>query len=243
MSAAKKIVALIPARSGSQRVKNKNIRELGGEPLIAYTIRSARQSQLFDDVIVSTNSEKIAAVAKESGAEVPFPRPEKFAGPLSPDIEWVEHALLTLKDMGREYDAFALLRPTSPFRSPETIKRAWKIFSEAHGVDSLRAVEKCREHPCKMWVVRQDRLLPLIPFGPEEQPWHSTPYQALPEIYVQNASLEIAWTRTPLETHTIAGAAIVPFLTRGYEGFDINTQEDWYVAERLLAEGEVTIDW
>ena len=113
-------------------------------------------------------------------------------------------------------------------------------FTSQEGVDSLRAVEKCAQHPGKMWVVRGDRMLPLLPFGRSgEQPWHSTPYQALPPVYVQNASLEIAWTRVVFERRTIAGDVLVPFLTEGYEGFDINDPHDWMVAERLLADGDV----
>ena len=86
-------------------------------------------------------------------------------------------------------------------------------------------------------MARGDRLLPLLPYGPAEQPWHSSQYQALPEVYVQNASLEIAWTRLVTEGRTIAGETIVPFLTEGCEGFDINQPEDWWMAERLLETG------
>ena len=92
-----------------------------------------------------------------------------------------------------------------------------------------------------MWVIRGDRMLPLLPFGAPagraEQPWHSTPYQALPPVYVQNASLEIAWTRVVFERRTIAGDVVVPFVTEGHEGFDINDPYDWMVAERLIADG------
>jgi N-acylneuraminate cytidylyltransferase len=84
-------------------------------------------------------------------------------------------------------------------------------------------------------------MLPLLPFGPAEQPWHSTPYQALPPVYVQNASLEIAWTRVVFERRTIAGDVIVPFVTEDHEGFDINDPYDWMVAERLLADGAATL--
>jgi len=90
-------------------------------------------------------------------------------------------------------------------------------------------------------VIRGERLLPLLPFGPAEQPWHSTPYQALPPVYVQNASLEIAWTRVVFERRTIAGDTIVPFVTEGHEGFDINDPADWVVAEHLIATGTVTL--
>jgi CMP-N,N'-diacetyllegionaminic acid synthase len=209
--------------------------------MLAYTIAPAVESGVFDSVIVSTDSEEIAAVARHYGAEVPFLRPAAFAGDTSPDIEWLEHALVEFTRQGRSWDAFSLLRPTSPFRSAEMIRRAWARFSSQQGVDSLRAVEKCAQHPGKMWVVRGDRMVPLLPFGPESQPWHSTPYQALPTVYVQNASLEIAWCRVVFERRTIAGDVVVPFVTEGYEGFDINDPTDWMIAERLLADGKVQL--
>ncbi len=242
MSDKNTVVGLIPARGGSKRVPGKNIRLLNGRPLIAHAIKAARDSGIFVEIIVSTEDEKIAEIARENGALVPFMRPAAYASEVSPDIEWVFHALKALQEMGKDYDAFSILRPTSPFRTGETIKRAWKTFLEAGEVDSLRAVEKCHEHPCKMWVIRQGRLLPLLPFGPEKQPWHSSQYQSLPEVYVQNASLEIAWSRVVFETGTIAGAKIIPFLTEGYEGFDINSPEDWALAEKLIADGAVKLN-
>ena len=151
------------------------------------------------------------------------------------------YTIAELAKQGRGWDCFSLLRPTSPFRTAETIRRAWALFSSQEGVDSLRAVEKCAQHPGKMWIVRGQRMFPLLPFGPETQPWHSTPYQALPPVYVQNASLEIAWTRVVQERRSIAGEVLVPFVTDGYEGFDINDAYDWMVAERLLADGLVQL--
>ena len=245
-------VAFIPARVGSKRVPGKNVRVLGRHPMIAYTIGPALESKVFDAVIVSTDSEEIAAIARHYGAEVPFLRPAAMASDTSPDIEWLEHTIGELSVTGRNWDCFSLLRPTSPFRTADTIRRAWTTFTSQEGVDSLRAVELCTQHPGKMWIVRGQRMYPLLPFGGEPvspkprsgeggQPWHSTPYQALPRVYVQNASLEMAWTRVVLDRRTIAGDVLVPFLTEGYEGFDINDAFDWMVAERLLAEGKVTL--
>jgi N-acylneuraminate cytidylyltransferase len=214
---------------------------LGGHPMMAYTIGPALDSKVFDAVIVSTDSEEIAAIARHYGAEVPFLRPAALAGDTSPDIEWLEYTLDELSARGRSWDCFSVLRPTSPFRTAATIRRAWTTFTSQQGADSLRAVELCAQHPGKMWVVRGQRMYPLLPFGNGEQPWHSTPYQALPQVYVQNASLEIAWTRVVHERRTIAGDVLVPFLTEGYEGFDINDAFDWMVAERLLAEGKVAL--
>jgi CMP-N,N'-diacetyllegionaminic acid synthase len=232
------IVALIPARAGSKRVPDKNIRPLAGHPLIAYTIAAALQSEVFSAVLVSTDSQLYAEIAKYYGAEVPYLRPAELAGDLSPDIEWVEYTLNRLRQDGREYDFFSILRPTSPFRLPETIQRAWRAFQEEEGVDSLRAVEKCKQHPGKMWIVRGTRMMPLLPLGPPEQPWYSSQYQSLPEVYVQNASLEIAWSRVVFEKKTIAGNVLMPFFTEGYEGFDLNTDYDWNIAEQLVRSGQ-----
>jgi N-acylneuraminate cytidylyltransferase len=234
-------VALVPCRQGSKRVKGKNIRPFNGHPLLAYTLAAAQQSGVFTEVVVSTDSEHIADIALHYGAQVPFLRPVEMAQDLSPDIEWIEHALSELGGQGRHYDCFSILRPTSPFRQASTIQRAWRTFLAEPGVDSLRAVEKCSQHPGKMWVKRGRRLLPLLPFGPEEQPWHSTPYQGLPEIWVQNASLEIAWTRVVLDGRNIAGETIVPFVTDDLEGFDINNQYDWQLAEQMLADGKARL--
>ncbi len=235
------VAALIPARSGSKRVSGKNVRMLNGHPLIAYTIAAALQSGVFSAIIVSTDSLSYAEVAKKYGAEVPFIRPSQMAGDVSPDIDWIEHALVELRAQGREFDCFSILRPTSPFRLPGTIIRAWEKFLSQEGVDSLRAVEKCHEHPGKMWVIRGGRMFPLLPFGPAEQPWHSTPYQALPEVFTQNASLEMAWTRVVFEDRTIAGNVVMPFFTEGYEGFDVNHPYDWQLAEELIKLKQVNL--
>ena len=235
------IVGLVPARAGSKRVKNKNIKPLAGHPVMAYTIAGALESGIFGEVIVSTDSEQFAEIAQHYGASVPFLRPDEYAGDRSPDIEWIEYTLGRLRDEGKAYDCFAILRPTSPFRKAETIRRAWDTFLGEEGVDSLRAVEKCKQHPGKMWVVRGRRMFPLLPIGPKEQPWHSSQYPTLPEIFIQNASLEIAWSRVIFENRTIAGDSYVPFLTEGDEGYDVNDVADWIYAEYLLSSGEASL--
>jgi CMP-N-acetylneuraminic acid synthetase len=234
-------VALIPARAGSKRVERKNVRSLVGHPLLAYTVSAARQSGVFADVIVSTDSEEIAEIARHYGAEAPFLRPASMAGDVSPDVEWVRYTLDTLARTGRVWDCFSLLRPTSPFRQAATIRRAWGVFLAAGEVDSLRAVELCRQHPGKMWLMQGDRIVPLLTDGPAAPPWHSTPYQALPRVYAQNASLEIAWCRTVTVTGSIAGRTIVPFLTERHEGLDLNDARDWWYAEHLVTTGEALL--
>jgi N-acylneuraminate cytidylyltransferase len=221
-------VALIPAREGSERVPGKNVRPLAGHPLIAYTIAAAHEAGVFDAVVVSTDGELTAEIARHYGAEVPAFRPAELAGPKSPDVGWIEHMLTLLEPR----DAFAILRPTSPFRGAATIRRAWERFARLGGrIDSIRAVEPCRQHPGKMWIVHGDDLMsPLLP-QPEELPFHSRQYAALPPVYVQNSSLEIAWTRVATEDHTIAGTRVAPFFTDGLEGFSIDYPGDFERAE------------
>ena len=235
-------LALIPARAGSKRVLSKNTKLLNGHPMLAYTIAAALDSSIFQRVIVSTDNEEIAAIARQYGAHVPFLRPAMMATDQSPDIEWLSHLLMKLRESGEAADCFSILRPTSPFRQPETIQRAWNAFVADGLADSLRAVEKCTQHPAKMWQIQGNRMTPVMS-NPDSSgtPWHSMPYQSLPPVYAQNASLEVAWCRVPLEKGSIAGETILPFVTEGYEGFDINTPEDWIVAEYLVHEGLATL--
>jgi CMP-N,N'-diacetyllegionaminic acid synthase len=230
-------VAFVPARSGSQRVPGKNVRPLRGHPLIAYTIRAALDAELFGAVVVSTDSGEVAEIARHYGADVPCLRPAEIATATSPDIEWVLHAIDALAAQGRTFDAFSILRPTSPFRGAATIRRGWERLLAVESADSLRAVERCRQHPGKMWILEGDLMHPLLP-QPEGTPLHSRQYQALPEVYVQNSSLEIAWTRVATEGGTIAGERVVPFFTDPSEGFSIDYPSDLERAEELLASGE-----
>ena len=231
-------VALVPARAGSQRVPGKNVRPLAGHPLIAYSIASALESGLFTSVLVSTDSAEIADVARRYGADVPELRPAELATATSPDVEWVE---LVMRD--RDEDAFSILRPTSPFRTGATIRRAWERFLElGDRCDSIRAVELVRQHPGKMWVLEGDLMRPLLEQPSGGTPYHSMQYQSLPRVHVQNSSLEIAWTRVlepPLPT--IAGERVAPFPTDGAEGFSIDYPDDFERAERLLELGEAQL--
>jgi CMP-N-acetylneuraminic acid synthetase len=227
-------VALVPARAGSERVPGKNVLALGGHPLIAYSIAAARQSGLFETVVVSTDSEEIAEIARRYGAEVPGLRPSAIATAVSPDIEWVLHVM-----DGRDEELFSILRPTSPFRTAATIRRAWEqLLALGDRADSIRAVERVRQHPGKMWVLDGDVMHPLQEQPPEGTPTYSTQTKALPPVYVQNSSLEIAWTRVLAGARPeIAGERIAPFLTDGWEGFSIDYPEDVAAAERAIEAG------
>jgi len=231
-------IALIPARSGSERVPDKNIRSLAGHPLLAYAIASARQAGIFDRIVCSTDSGKIAEVAQRYGADIPFLRPAKLATSTSPDIEWITHALAELNE---HYDLFAIVRATNPFRGPVVLQRGLEQLLATPEADSIRAVELVKQHPGKMWVLEGKTMRPLLDQSQLDVAWHAGQYQALPGIYVQNSALEIAWTRVVSQTGTREGRVVAPYLTRGYEGFNIDDEDDWDRARRLLDGGEADL--
>ena len=235
-------VALVPARGGSERVPGKNLRELAGHPLLAYTIAAARESGVFGAIVVSTDSEEIAGVARRYGAEVPGLRPPELATATSPDVEWVTHVMA-----GRDEEIFGILRPTSPFRSAATIRRAFdRLVELGERADSIRAVELVRQHPGKMWVLeptaeKVELMRPFVDQPAEGVPFHSMQYQALPQVYVQNSSLELAWSRVLDGEPSIAGRRVAPFLTEGAEGMTIDYPDDFERAEQLVARGEALL--
>jgi CMP-N,N'-diacetyllegionaminic acid synthase len=232
------VVALIPARSGSERVRDKNIRPLAGHPLLAYAIASARQSGLFDRVVCSTDSGKIAEVAQRYGADVPFLRPANLATATSPDILWITHAL---EQLDEHYDLFAIVRATNPFRGPDVLQRGLEQLLATPEADSIRAVELVKQHPGKMWVLEGKLMRPLLDQSQLDVAWHAGQFQGLPPIYVQNSALEIAWTRVVSQTGTREGRVVAPFLTAGHEGFNIDDEEDWDRARRLLDAGDAEL--
>lgn len=232
------IIALIPARSGSKRIPNKNIKELNGHPLLAYTIAAAKEADIFERIILSTDSQEIADIGIRYGAEVPFLRPKEYATDFSPEFEWINHLINNLPE---QYDCFADLRPTNPLRSAKMIRRAWDQFQNNQPCHSLRAIEKCKQHPEKMWFVEEldDNSKIVIPYISRDGKsyYFNFPTQALEEVYIQNASMEIAWISVLKDYGNVSGEIIVPFFTEGYGGFDINTMEDWWLAELLIEKG------
>lgn len=225
------VLALIPARSGSKRIPHKNVKPLGGVPLMCWTIAVARKSRLFSRVVVSTDSIDYCKIATAWDADAIL-RPAEMATDTATDFDWIKHALDTV--MPAE-DSFALLRPTAPFRTVDELKRAQEWLWDS-GADSIRAVEKAKQHPYKMWVVHGDRMTQLMPL------WdiNIMQTQSMPVVHWANASLEMAWSRV-IDGGTYSGREIAPFYTKGLEGFDINSLEDWGVAERIVASGIVEI--
>lgn len=205
---------------------------LGGKPLIAWTIEAALESDCYDRVIVTSDIDEVTRLASQMGTSC-WSRPP--VPDLQPDIEWVTEIM----NAWPSFDTFSILRPTSPFRSADTIREAWLRWVQVmHEVDSLRTVRRVSEHPYKMW----DETGPLYQDInnwdgiPKDQPWN-LPTQSLPPFYIQTAGLEIAHTRAL--PHSISGDRVAPFIIEGPAALDINTLQDMWVAEQYVREGLV----
>lgn len=138
-----KVLAIIPARSGSKGIKNKNIKELNEKPLISYTIEVARESEIFEDIVVSTDSEKYAEISKEYGAIVPFLREEKLSSDTASSLDVILDVLEKMEKLGKRYETLVLLQPTSPLRTVENLKEAYNLYlkNKANAVVSVCEME------------------------------------------------------------------------------------------------------
>jgi len=208
------VLAIIPARGGSKGIPNKNIVELGGKPLIAWSIEFSRSSMMVDRTIVSTDSAAIAEVARRYGADVPFMRPAKYAGDLSPDIEVFYHTLTYLKQT-EEYtpDIVVNLRPVCPFRLMAEFEKAISIMIENPTYDSLRSMSKVQQIPFKMWKKRQpddNSVEPILNYFDFPEPYNM-PRQLFPDIYYQHGQYDIMRARTILDRQILSGNNVYCF--------------------------------
>ena len=231
-------IALIPARSGSKRLPDKNKLIFKGLPLVAHSILVALESDCFLEVVVSTDDTEIAEIAKKYGAKVPNLRPKDFATDESSDIEWLIYAINNQISIPfTRIDFLTILRPTSPMRTSMTINRAVNALKNAEWADSLRAMELTDKHPGKMWYLTETgEAFPLWDQTRELIPTHNRPTQSLPKVWVQNASLEIVRLQAVLSTNSISGKRVLGFEMPGLEGFDINSERDWNHLNFLISE-------
>lgn len=236
MTAPGPVLALIPARGGSKSIPRKNLQLLAGRPLIAHSIAQALASTEVTRVIVSTDDEEIAGVARQCGAEVPFMRPAAISGDTATDLEAFRHALEWLRDHERYEPAICVhLRPTYPLRAIADIDRVVTMLIETPGADSVRSIAPAAETPFKMWFHRPDGLLsPVIPETIPEA--YNLPRQQLPQVYVQNAAVDAVWSRVILTQGSMTGRAIYGYVMEG--NFDIDSYEDFTrAASRLAPQG------
>ena len=226
------VLALIPARSGSKGIPRKNILPVAGKPLIVWTIEQALACQRITRVIVTTDDDEIAAIAKDAGAEVPFRRPSEFAGDLSPDIDVFRHSVTWLMhEEGYNCELLVHLRPTGPVRKVQLITEAIDLMLAHPEADSLRSVSRPTQSPYKMWRIEDGWLRPLLSVPGLVEP-QSMPRQILPETFWQNGYVDITRPQTVLAGR-MAGEKVIPFII-DEPIYEIDYPEDIYAVESAL---------
>ena len=223
-------IAIIPARSGSKGVKDKNIRELNGKPLIAYSIEAAIRSEEFDEIMVSTDSERYAEIAKRYGASVPFLRSNCTATDTASSWDMVDEVLNCYNKIGKTFDTFCLLQPTSPLRTAQDIKAAYQLYKEKA---SLAVVSVCEAEHSPLWCGHLPQSLELDGFINIEGVGQR---QAAGKFYRLNGALYIVDIRRFKTDKFLYQKGSYAYIMSQTRSVDIDTEIDFRLAELLMTE-------
>lgn len=236
-----KIVAIIPARSGSKGVPGKNIRPLAGKPLLGWMVEAARRSRFIHRVICSTDSAQYAEIARAHGAETPFLRPAEFATDRATDIQVLTHAAEWLEqNEGYRPEIILRLQPTNPTFPTELIDQGIEKLLSDPAADSVRAVAVSPKHPFKMWRLRPEEDI-VEPFFGQEITGHAEAFnmgrQQLPTPYLQVGVMEVLRHRTLIGMRSMAGRRVRPLIVENeLHTIDIDTELDFIIAELAMRE-------
>ena len=225
------ILCVIPARSGSKGVIDKNIRDFNGKPLLIHSLEYAMTCDEIDNVIISTDSEKYANIAKKYNGVIPFIRPKELALDSSQDIGFIKHALIKCEEIyNKKFDLVILLRPTSPLRPAGLIEKGLKMIISDPKATSLKAVTNFKEHPYRHWVANNNYIK-----GYEDEIFepYNLPRQELPKLFYSAGELEII-RRSTILNDSVSGKKIIPLILDRDIIVDIDTEEDWKNAEQKL---------
>ncbi|MEW6221790.1 MAG: acylneuraminate cytidylyltransferase family protein [Candidatus Hadarchaeota archaeon] len=226
-----KILGVIPAKGTSKTIPKKNIKPLLGRPLIFYTISEARKSKMLSRVVVSSESEKIIALAKKYGAEAPFKRPKDLATPKARTVPAIQHAVKFMENLEMEkYDYVVVLQPTTPFRLSSDIDAALKKIVKT-GADSVISVcDVGAMHPARMKKIVNDKLVDIF------KEVEGTPRQELPPIYIRNGAIYAVKRDVLMNQNTLRGRDSRPYIMPAERSINIDTMFDFKVAELLMRE-------
>ncbi len=226
------IVALIPARSGSKGVKNKNILALDGHPLIGYAAIAARQSELINEVYVTTDSEEYRCVSKKYGALAPFLRPTEISGDLRTDKEFFFHFIEWCREVrGKIPDMIVHLRPTTPLRNFHKIDRAIQKLIDNSEASALRSCQETELTPYKMFFENDGYMNPFM-IDPAYVESYNQPRQIFPKTYLPNGYVDIIRPKVLLDTNLLHGKKILLYLTPATS--DIDDINDYEFAKQAL---------
>ena len=235
------VLAIIPARGGSKGIPGKNIREFAGFPLVVYSIAAGRQAKTVTRVIVSTDSEEIAAVSRQYGAETPFLRPAEHAQDNTLDLPVFRHALEWLVQHENYHpDVVVQLRPTSPIRPRNCVDDAVNMLLDRPEADSVRGVVPAGQNPFKMWRVdpASGQMRPLLTVDGVAEPYNA-PRQVLPPVHWQTGHIDAIRPDTIIKKNSMSGDIILSLLIDPRFTVDIDTPADWPKYERLVYNGDL----
>ena len=239
------VLAIVPARGGSKGILRKNIRLFAGYPLIAYSIAAGLQAETVTRVLVTTDDEEIAEVARRFGGGTPFLRPAELAGDRTLDLPVFQHTLTWLGEHEDYHpDVVVHLRPTTPLRSPDLVDRAVRVLLDHPEADSVRGLTLIHQNPFKMWLMDDEELPihPLINLPGINEPYNA-PRQTLPTAYFHNGLIDIIRTATIMEQNSMSGKTILPVMfDPGYD-IDLDTPNDWRRAEERIMHGGPLMVW
>ena len=233
------IVGIVPARGGSKGVPGKNIKDIGGFPMIAYSIVAGQLSQSLDRCIVSTDSEQIAKVAQDYGGDVPFIRPAEFATDSSTDIEYIKHAIEWF-DIEEGYipEFWVILRPTTPLREPTIIDEGINLIKNNSDASSLISIHEFAETPGKMFGMQGGYLHGLCPMDPRPE-YFTLPRQEFAPAYFGNGYIDIVRSSTVLNENSCFGTRMLGFETP--DTGEIDVPEDIRRVEYYLSKESCSI--
>ena len=228
-----KVIALIPARSGSKGVPNKNTRLLGGHPLIAWSIMAAKKAMSIDRVIVSTDSYEYAQLAIQLGAEAPFLRPAEISGDRSTDFDFIAHALDWFEDNGGEPEYIVHIRPTTPFRDPAQIDAAVSLFQNSKMATALRSAHEMSESAYKTFEIAPEGQFKRLGADGTALDAANNARQQFPATYQANGYVDVLSTRFIRDNGLIHGDCVLPFITPTV--VEVDTEDDFALLEYQLA--------
>jgi len=236
------VLAIIPARSGSKGVPNKNIRMLAGHSLLGWSICACLKSKLIDRIIVSTDSEEYARIALDYGAEVPFLRPKEISQDKSTDFEFIDHLLEWFLDKGIPLPKYlAHIRPTTPYREPVVIDNAIKYFIDSKNATALRSVHEMSESAYKTFEISSSGLLKRVFTDDLQLDSSNSSRQEFPPTYSANGYVDILSVSFIRSNNLIHGDKVIPFITPYID--EIDTEEDMKRLELKLEEQQKALSY
>ncbi len=229
------VLGVVGARSGSKGIPNKNIKLFAGKPLMAWIIEAGLKSKYINKLIVSTDSEEYANIAKQYGAEAPFIRPPELALDSVPDFDFLFHAAMRMKE-NENFKADIILRlpPTSPLCTTEHIDACVELLMNDESADSSRTIIKASKHPYKLWKIENNTIVPFLSekfTGLKDA--HNMPRQSFPEAYQHVDVIALRWN-TLIEKKEMAGKRVLYHIVPKNESIDIDSLEDFLLAEILI---------